>query len=127
MNALGLNAAALTGTVALLAGAPDLALWGTCAASLASIIVQLLRSWDDRRRDERRHKYETEDRAAADHARQLLQRGIDENTALTREGIDSSNHVNDKFAMLARAALATDRATQKRDTDDIRRDIRDLK
>lgn len=133
-----LRAASLTGIGALLI-MPDapasLAIWGVLITSLASLAKQILDKRAEAQRAERDHRFALEDRLAAKSARRRLRRSIAENTALTREvgaqaaqAYETANHVNEKIASIAAAALKggiAQQATLNASTLAIRHDIAD--
>lgn len=109
-----------------------IALYGLCITTLAGILTQFMRAREERDRDERRHRFDKEDREAAAAARATLQRSLEENTTLTRAAsskadlaYETANDVNVKIATIAAAALLQDRATADRNTAAIRQDIAD--
>lgn len=89
-----------------------LALWGVVVTSIAGITLQVLRSNADARRDERRHRFEMEDREKAVQARNEIFQALEENARLVAEGTaraeaayGAANDINTKIAKLAATAL----------------------
>lgn len=90
-----------------------IALWGVVVTSIAGIVLQMLRTNAEAKRDERRHRFETEDRRAAERARQDIFRALKENAVLTEKGsakadaaYEAANDVTAKIVTLAVAALS---------------------
>jgi hypothetical protein len=132
MIASALRIAAWGGVGALLVvdSAGNLALWGIVVTSVAGLVAQILKARAEAQREERQHQFLQEDREQAEATRRALLHGLEENAGLTRGvsdkadlAFETANHVNEKIASLASAALALDRATAQRDTDLIRGDI----
>lgn len=131
MRPLVLRLAAHFGVGAMLIdGSTEIALWGVVITSIAGIVAQYLKNKDDAAREERRHKFDLEDREAASNGRAAVFQGLEQNAALTREAgakadmaYVAANDVNAKIARLAATALAQDRATEKASTEAVRADI----
>lgn len=104
MIAASMKVATLTGAVLLLMDQGALALWGMVVTTVAGLVAQYLKDRAAAAADERRFSHEEAERKAASNARAEIASSLAENTALTREGIDAANHVNEKFATLAEAA-----------------------
>lgn len=117
----------------LVDGSSNLAIWGVLITSVAGLVAQFLKSREDAAREERRHKFEMDDRKAATEGRAAVVQGMAETKALTAElgvkadaAFNTANHVNDKILRLASAALDTDRATEIVSTANVRADIQRL-
>lgn len=89
-----------------------IALWGVVITSIAGVVLQILRSRADANRDERRHRFEMEDRAESRKAQQEIYRALEENARLVETGTvraeaayRAANDINAKIAKLAAAAL----------------------
>jgi hypothetical protein len=124
-----LHFSALCGVGALLV-MPDsgaaIAVWGVLITSVAGLIAQALRASEDRKRAAQAHKFAMEERNEANASRAQLQGALAENTAITLQvgakadqAYDTANHVNEKIATLAAAAVSAAQA----DTALIRGDI----
>jgi hypothetical protein len=89
MIASALHGAALGGALTIIATgvdpAPhDPAIWGLVITSAAGIITQFLRARAEGQREERRHRFELEDRKLADAQREVVRNGLAGNAELTR-------------------------------------------
>jgi hypothetical protein len=133
--ALALRGVALTGVGALLM-LPDtpehLALWGVLVSSVVGLIRQVIdkRSERQERLDQRQERldqrqFAKEDRDLTRDARADILSGIAHNTAITTDARDKAdaaygvaNHVNEKIASIASAALTLDRSTALHDATD---------
>lgn len=136
MIAAGLRGISLctTGYLLTIPDGGGYALWAVVVTSAASLVAQILRGRSEDRRAALQHKYEVEDRKAAGLARSQLRSGIAENTRITREigkkadaAYEAGNHINEKIASIAAAALSVDRATEASSTAAIRGDIAEVR
>lgn len=121
MVSASLRAISLGGATALLiAEGPEyITLAGVLVTSVAGLVAQVLKYWSDAKREEQRHRFEMEDRAATAAVRRSIDTrlaanldAVNENTALTREVADKAekayeagNHINEKIAAITAAAL----------------------
>lgn len=87
-----------------------IALWGVVVTSAAGIILQILKSSADAKRDERRHRFEVEDRETAVRARNEIFHALKENAELVAEGtaradaaFEAANGINEKIAAMTAA------------------------
>lgn len=94
----------------------SIALWGIVVTSAAGIILQILRSSADARRDERRHRFEIDNRRESTRERAEIIKALEVNAGLVKSGNEkaeaafvAANDVNGKFEKLAAAALAAAR------------------
>lgn len=117
MISLALRGASLLGVGALLVmpGSPEsLAMYGVLVTSICGLAKQIIDKRAERQERLDQHKFAMDDRDAAARARDTLLKGLEENTALTREASEKAsaayseaNHVNAKIATIAAAAIAT--------------------
>jgi hypothetical protein len=89
MIASALHGAALGGALTILAtgidpAQHDTAIWGLVITSATGILTQFLRARAEGQREERRHRFELQDRKLAADQRSLTNTGLADNAALTR-------------------------------------------
>lgn len=122
-----LHLVSITGAGAILVTGNNesFAMVGVLITSLAGLIAQVIKNRNDTMRDERRHRFDMEERAQTASVRASIdsrladaKRLIQENTELTREtgeraqvALAAANHVNQKIATIAEIA-ASGRAAQ---------------
>lgn len=97
-----------------------MALWGVVVTSIAGIVLQILRNNADARRDERRHRFEMEERRVAERSHEQLRRELKVNTQLVEKGTakaeaayEAANEVTAKIVTLAEVALTPGAASEE--------------
>lgn len=127
MIALALRGVSLAGVGILIVDSSTLALWGVVVTGALSLIKSELDKRDARRAREQQHEFEKQDRAEERREAARIRASIDNKLALNLTAV---NHVNEKIAGIAQAALSVGvarQATLNQATAEIRADIAEVR